>query len=181
MSQSSEEEGSKVKLEGLKVEPSPTEDLNWEWENDKGVWTKYEQGHSDDLRKALSHGENNVVIQVTPAVKINVRFSTMTQMNVATGWQRNIRCSTPRGDGCGKWEWQDENGKWNAYSPTIQRLLVACELCGCDEQEIEAAGRKYRVELVSKKQVNLETGVERKVRHHAESEVPGEKSNVLLV
>ena len=171
-SQASKEEGPIVKPAGSKVKPTPTEDLDWEWENDKGVWTKYKQEHSDDLTKALSHGENSVVLQVTPAVQLNIRFSSMTQMNVSTGWQRDIRC-TLKGAGCDRWEWQDENGKWNAYSPTIQRLLVACELCGCSEQEVEAAGRKYHVDLVSKKQVNLETEVERKMRQHTASEVSG--------
>ena len=133
----------------------------WEWENDHGKWTKYDEEHCVQLTKSLTGGEENVTLQVTPTVKLNVRFSSMTQMNVNTGWQRDVCC---RSSGRGQWEWEDERGKWNAYSPTVQRLLVSCAECGVTEREIEAAGRKYKVDLTGKKQVNIETGVERKVR-----------------
>lgn len=138
----------------------------WEWENDRGKWTKYDEEHCVQLTKSLTGGEENVTLQVTPTVKLNVRFSSMTQMNVNTGWQRDVRC---RNSGRGQWEWEDEHGKWNTYSPIVQRLLVSCVECGVTEREIEAAGRKYKVDLTGKKQVNIETGVERKVRCTGES------------
>ena len=128
------------------------------------------------LTTALLKGDTDVTMQVGTNVKLKIRFGTMTQMNVATGWQRNVRCVPSRGsrEEKGKWEWQDEHRKWNAYAPPVQRLLRGCELCGVEEIEIEAHGRKYKVDLKNKKQVNVDTGVERKIRHTSTQEDTGE-------
>lgn len=95
----------------------------------------------------------------------------MTQANTSTGWRRDIRCSTVKSDPASKitssWEWQDEHGGWNSYSPAVQRLLWACQRCGLHHWDIEAAGRRYKVEVQGGQgmlQTNLDTGVERKVR-----------------
>lgn len=135
-----------------------------------GVWTRYKTEHSVELTKALSQGKEGVILQVTPSVSMSVRFSIMSQTNTSTGWQRNVRCAASQAS---QWEWQDEHESWSAYPPAIQQLLAACELCGCHRQEIEVAGRKYCVDLLKNNQVNLETGVERKVRRQADSEPTG--------
>ncbi len=138
-----------------------TKKVVWEWEGDDGKWTSYSDQDAVKITKALSDGEDNVTLQVTPTVQLNVRFNSMTQMNVASGWQRDVRC---RSTDCKQWEWQDKDGKWKPYSPGLQRLLVACVECGVDERELEAAGRRYKVDLVLRKQTNLETSVVRKFR-----------------
>ena len=128
------------------------------------------------MTTALLKGDKDATIQVATSVKLKVRFGSMTQINVATGWQRNVRCVPSRGSRAekGRWEWQDEHGKWNVYSPAVQRLLRACELCGMEEVEIEAQGRKYKVNIENKKQVNGDTGVERKIRHSSKQDDSGE-------
>ena len=128
------------------------------------------------LSTALLKGDRDITLQVATSVKLKVRFGTMTQTNISTGWQRNVRCVPSSGsrEEKGKWEWQDEHRKWSAYAPSVQRLLRGCELCGVEEVEIEAHGRKYKVDLKNKKQVNVDTGVERKVRHTSSQEDTGE-------
>ena len=100
---------------------------------------------------------------------LKVEFRRMTQTNTATGWQRDVRCvpspsggHTPSSTPQGQWEWQDEHGGWNPYSPSVQRLLDACRECGVKKCEFEAVGRRYTVE--EGKQTNVETGVQRSVR-----------------
>lgn len=109
----------------------------------------------------------------------------MTQRNVSTGWERSVRCVadtpsitpaspdtpslTPASPG-GKWAWQDEHGGWNPYTPAVQRLLGACQLCGVGQWEVEAAGRCYKVEIGRGtaglgQQTNMDTGVQRAVRY----------------
>lgn len=105
-------------------------------------------------------------------MKLKVKFSDMTQANVSTGWQRRVQCvsasnSSPSGaDSTSRqWEWQDEHGVWTAYSPAVQRLLEACELCGVGDWQIEVVGRRYKVEVgQGMLQTNLDTNVQRKVR-----------------
>lgn len=150
--------------------------VTWQWEGDGGKWTNYESSLGQQLTTALLKGDQDAVFQVAPSVKLKVRFTTMTQMNVSTGWQRNIRCVPSRGsrEEKGKWEWQDEHGKWNAYPPAVQRLLRGCGLCGVEGVEMEIHGRKYKVDIENKKQVNTDTGVERKIRHLSFEEDAGE-------
>ncbi len=75
----------------------------------------------------------------------------------------------------GQWEWQDEGGGWHPYAPAVQRLLGACQACGVDQWEVQAAGRCYQVQLGVKsgpaQQTNVETGVHRPVRCRAQDEV----------
>ena len=155
----------------MKVPPG----VVWEWEGDGGKWNKYAPEHSQDVTDALTRGDNDVTLKVSSSIQMKVRFSAMTQMNVSTGWQRDIRCS-PTGATKGKggiWEWQDENGTWNGYSSPTQRLLEACRLCGADKTSIEVAGRQYTVDLKAMQQVNEETGVTRNVQRVDESSSPG--------
>ena len=154
----------------------PKKAVTWQWEGDGGKWTNYESSLGTQLSTALLKGDEDVTMQVAPNVKLKVRFGAMTQMNVATGWQRNVRCVPSRGsqEEKGKWEWQDEDGKWNTYASAVQRLLRGCELCGVEETEIEAHGRKYKVNLMNKQQVNVDSGAERRVRHTSSQEDTGE-------
>ena len=155
---------------------TPKRAVTWQWEGDGGKWTNYNSTLGQQLTTALLLGNRDVVVQVAATVKLKVRFATMTQMNVSTGWQRNIRCVPSRGsrEEKGKWEWQDEHRKWNAYPPAIQRLLKGCELCGVENVEIEAHGRKYKVDVENSKQINVDTGVERKIRHSSFQSAAGE-------
>ncbi len=149
------------------VEDEGSKVICWEWEGDKGQWTSYDHSHAAEITKALTGGEDNVTLQVASTVKLNISLSSMTQTNVATGWQRNVRCHS---SGCGQWEWQNEHGVWNAYSPSLQQLLVACTECGVSEREIKCGGRSYKLDLTAKKQINVETKVERKIRVNGEVE-----------
>jgi len=98
---------------------------------------------------------------VAPSVKLKVLLNSMTQMNVDSGWQRNVRCFSSKPT---SWEWENENGEWKLYPDALQRLLGACSECGVSERVIEAAGRQYKVDFIAKTQTNTETGVGRNIR-----------------
>lgn len=110
--------------------------------------------------------------QVSPSVKLQVNFCSMTQANTSTGWKRDVRCGLAgagHAPSSGSWEWQDEHGQWNTYAPAVQRLLGACRSCDVEEWQLEMVGRRYKVEVGAgpggrSLQTNLDTGVERKVR-----------------
>ena len=172
--------GNEGATKGKRSRRTPKRAVTWQWEGDDGKWINYDTSMGHQLTTALLKGDRDVTIQVSTSVKLKVRFGTMTQMNVATGWQRNVRCVPSRGsrEEKGRWEWQDEHGKWNAYAPPIQRLLRACELCGVEETEIEAQGRNYKVDLDNKKQINVDTRVEREIRHTSSKEEDGETFNI---
>ena len=126
------------------------------------------------------------VLQVAPSVTLKVEFRKMTQTNTTTGWQRDVRCiPTPSGDHTpsptpqGQFEWQDEHGRWNSYSPAVQRLLEACRGCGVKKCEFEAMGRCYTVE--GGKQTNMETGVQRAVRYQQGNTSNGTGEFVIVI
>lgn len=146
-----DEEGSEEKIQ--KVAPG----VIWEWEGDGGVWGSYSAKHCQALSSALVKDEKELTLKVTSEVKMKVRFDGMTQTNVATGWQRNIRCTlSPSTSSPGVqnvWEWEDSDGDWRAYSPATQRLLHACRLCGSDSVQVEMIpGKMGTVDLKALKQ-----------------------------
>lgn len=150
-------------------------DVAWEWKGDGGQWNMYAPEHSQEITDALVRGDKEVTLKLSSGVQLKLRFSTMTQMNTSTGWQRDVRCLGTTGtSGEGVWKWQDENGAWNGYSSQTQRLLEACHLCGMGKTNIEAAGREYDVDLKAMTQVNEETGVKRLVQRTNRSSLPGE-------
>lgn len=157
-----DEEGSEEKLQ--KVAPG----VIWEWEGDGGIWSSYSAKHCQALSNALVKDEKEVTLQVTSEVKMKIRFDAMTQTNVATGWQRNVRCtlapSTSSPGVQSVWEWEDSGGEWTAYSPPTQRLLHACRLCASDSVEIEVVpGKMCTVDLKALKQ-KMEGGKRGNVR-----------------
>ena len=99
-----------------------------------------------------------MTLKVTTSVKMKVRFEAMTQTNVGTGWQRNVRCvkassSSTSSKNQSVWEWERDDGNWAAYSPVQQRLLNACKLCEVESVKIEAAPGKWStVDLKAMKQ-----------------------------
>ena len=133
-----------------------TSGVIWEWEGDGGKWTPFSNDHSRILCEALTNGDEDVTLQVSTGVKMRIRFDAMTQTNVRTGWQRNIRCvspptSSPSPPSSGThnvWEWQSDDGTWTTYSPAKQRLLHACRLCSVEDVKIEALpGKMSSVDL----------------------------------
>ena len=140
-------------------QPSPL----WEWEGDGGKWSKYAPEHSQQLTDALLAGKKDLTIQVAPNVRTKIRFSTMTQMNASTGWQRNIRCCQAGGPAV--WEWEEDGlGLWRAHTPAISRLLEACHLCGVDSTLIESGSKRLTVDLKALKQTDPGDSSERSVR-----------------
>lgn len=87
--------------------PKLSPDVVWEWEGDGGRWNQYTPEHAQSLTSALQRGDKETTLQVTPSVKMNVRFSNMTQMNVTTGWQRSVRCLHKGAVSRGMWEFQE--------------------------------------------------------------------------
>ena len=146
--------------------PRVSPDVVWEWEGDGGRWSQYSQTHADEITDALASGEEEVTLQITPAVKMKIRFTAMTQMNVSTGWQRNLRC-LPQKATTGFWEFQENpTDPWTAYSAPTQRQLDAYYLCGVGNvARVEAlAGKWFKLDVGSMKQVSEETGKEWAVR-----------------
>ena len=142
------------KTEGSEVGPSGV--VVWEWEGDGGKWSAYSAEHCKLLSDGLSEGEGSVTLQVSATVKMRVRFDGMSQTNVSTGWQRNVRCiPTSSSDPPGAatvWEWLSEDGEWVIFSTANQRLLTACKLCSVESISIEMTpGNQNTIDLKAMK------------------------------
>lgn len=120
-----------------------------------------------------------MTLQVTKTVKMRVRFETMTQMNVGTGWQRNVRCVPSASSTCkvgGAWEYHDgTRDVWTVFPEPVQRHLGACHSCGVDEVKVERApGQCCKVDLKALRCTDETSGKTDKVRH---SELVGMQAN----
>lgn len=68
--------------------------------------------NGEELTSALLAGKDEAIVGVAPGVKMKARFDTMTQANVSTGWQRDLRCIEGNASYVPSvWEWLDE-GVW---------------------------------------------------------------------
>lgn len=118
----------------------------WAWLNDSDQWIKYSAEHSSQITAALKAGEEDVVVEVAPRIKMRVRFAVMTQCNVSTGYQREVRCGDATSTGV--WERQQEDGSWTPFNETMSRLLTAARVCGLDEITATEASDKILVNMV---------------------------------
>jgi hypothetical protein len=128
--------------------------VTWEWEGDGGKWSQFSADHSRLLSEALINGDSDVSVQVAQSVKMKIRFDSMTQTNVGTGWQRNVHCASSSQSGSPDtqtvWEWENDRGVWAWFPPAHQRLLHACKACQVDTVSVETrAGKQSRVDLGS--------------------------------
>ena len=122
----------------------------WEWEGDEGNWSQYSEDHSRLLSKGLIDKDDDVIIKVSDSVKLKVKFDSMTQTNVKTGWQRVVRCTSSKSDSRTVWEWENEDGEWVWFSPGHQRLLQACLACQVGSVSVEtSSGKRSRVDFGS--------------------------------
>ena len=136
--------------------------VTWEWEGDGGQWTAFSVEHSKTLSESLMNGEGDITLQVSKTIKMKICFEAMTQTNVRTGWQRNIRCVPPSvtpgpsGGAQHGWEWENDGGEWTAFSPATHRFLTACQLCGLERVSLQLIpGNSNTVDL---KAMKCETG-----------------------
>ncbi len=112
-----------------------------------------------------------MTLQVTKTVKMRVRFETMTQMNVGTGWQRNVRCRPSPLSGTsevgGVWEYHDSaKDVWVVFPEAVQRRLGACHLCGVGGVRVERCpGQWSQVDLKALKHVDEKSRKRDQIRH----------------
>ena len=156
-----EEEEEKEEVESKKANT-----VHWEWEGDDGKWIRYSNAHSQKLVDAMTRGAEELTLRVTPGVKMRVRFSLMTQSNVSTGWQRNVRCVvvSPTHHEQGVWERQDNDGAWLGFSESTSRQLQAAQTCAVEEVMVSVGGKKCSVDLRVMEWEGEEEGKRRPVR-----------------
>ena len=147
------------------VELKKSRGVHWEWEGDGGKWIRYSNAHSQKLMEAMTKGDEELTLRVSPGVKMRVRFALMTQTNVSTGWQHDVRCvaADPVHQKQGVWERQDGDGTWVGFSESSCRQLQAAQLCGVEEVMVSVEGKSSHVDLrVMEKEE--EKGLRRPVR-----------------
>ena len=158
-----DDSGSKLKS------PRVVPPVVWEWEGDGGKLNAYTLEHSQLLTDALVRGDPDVTLKMTRTVKMRICFEAMTQTNIGTGWQSNVRClpsSVSTTNVCLVWEFHDKpEDSWTAYSAPTQYHLEACYLCGVESVKVEStAGMWCVVDLKAMKQVEERSGKTRKIR-----------------
>lgn len=130
----------------------PGQSPHWEWLGDDGRWIRYSVAHTHKLTAAMEKGEEEVVVRVAPGVKMAVRFASMTQTNMSTGWQRDIRCTLDESAGAiGKWERQLSDGKWAGFGESASRQLTAARLCEMEKVIVEVGSKKCTVDMMELK------------------------------
>ena len=94
----------------------------------------------------MKAGDEEVIVKVAPGIKMRVRFAVMTQTNVSTGWQREVRCG--RCDPAGVWERQLSDGSWTGFNGSACKLLTAARVCGMDKVTVTEGSNTMVVDLL---------------------------------
>ena len=91
--------------------------VRWEWLGDAGKWNKYSDENSEQLTAEFVGGKDEAVVNVAPGVKMKARFNMMTQSNMSTGWQRDLRCisSDHHYSPPAVWEWGGDTDEWKKW------------------------------------------------------------------
>lgn len=66
------------------------------------------------------------------------------------------------------WAWQDSSGTWNPYNDEAIDTIEHARTKGLASVEIGSAGRKYRIDIRSNRQTNVQTGGSRVIRRTME-------------
>lgn len=147
--------------------PKRPKSLKWEWLGDGGKWNQYSDTLGDKLTDSFINGEEEVILPVAPGVKMKVRFPSMAQMNVSTGYQRDLRC-VPLDDEStdykeSVWEWED-TGTWKRYPINTNRQLEAAFMCNVDKVGVSVAMKPYTTSLHSNEMEDEASGRKWKIR-----------------
>lgn len=135
--------------------------VQWEWEGDKGTWTRYAENMNEEITVAHNSKKKMVEFTVGKNVVIQVKLDKMVQKNKTTGWERRIRCCLKEGEDFFIWQWQDEKGGWNPYN--VETCMDLEKADGKGQVDMEACHRSYSIDLGKMEQTNLSTDVKRKV------------------
>ncbi|XP_062609623.1 poly [ADP-ribose] polymerase 2-like [Saccostrea cucullata] len=161
----------KARLEGAEISGYS---VQWEWEGDKGKWTKYSDSMNNDITEAFNNKKKMVEFDVGKNVVIQVKMDQMVQKNKKTGWERRIRCCLKEDKDFYIWQWQDEKGGWNPYAVETCVDLERAE--GKGHIDFEAFKRSYSIDVAKMEQINTSTDVKRKVDRVKSSAIAADPS-----
>ncbi|XP_048742265.2 poly [ADP-ribose] polymerase 2-like [Ostrea edulis] len=135
--------------------------VQWEWEGDKGVWTRYSESMNGDITDAFNSKKKMVEFDVGKNFTIQVKMDHMVQKNKKSGWERRIRCCLKEDEEFYVWQWKDEKGGWNPYSVVTCIDLERAD--GKGHVDFEAFNRSYSIDVAKLEQINCTTDIRRKV------------------
>ncbi|XP_022343274.1 poly [ADP-ribose] polymerase 2-like isoform X2 [Crassostrea virginica] len=148
--------------------------VQWEWEADKGKWTKYSESMNEDITEAHNSKKKMLEFNVGRNVVIQVKLDEMVQRNKKTGWERRMRCCLKEDKDFYIWQWQDEKGGWNPYS--IDTCIELEQADGKGHVDFEACQRSYSIDVAKLEQTNVTTDVKRKVERAKSNAVAADPS-----
>lgn len=107
---------------------SPDSPHSWLWENDHGSFTRYPIDIASRLTKEFAQNPRGAVRCLINGKFYNIDFSTMTQINTSTGYQRRVqRASTastvPEVPKSIQWYFTDDKSQLSPYTPADSKAI----------------------------------------------------------
>uniref|UniRef100_A0A1X7UIB7 Poly [ADP-ribose] polymerase n=1 Tax=Amphimedon queenslandica TaxID=400682 RepID=A0A1X7UIB7_AMPQE len=144
----------------------------WEWE-EGGVWKRFPDSTGRFLNAAKQLSLDTVSISLYGKdYTVNMKEDSME--DESNGDTVNIRQIQPTD---AVWEWQDESSKWLPYSDTDTQSIEDAHAAGNASVTMTIMGRSYKIDFGKMEQVNVSTGVSRKIRRN----IPAATSSVASV
>ena len=158
------------------VSRSSTGTRQWMWKDDNKSFSLYPPdvaakiGQQYQVNPQGSFqcfiGKNSYVID----------FKSMTQMNVYTGYKREIRLGTlPSQTLC--WEYVDDRRSWSRYQPQDSQM-IEFKYQSNSQCVLNIRGNVYHIDFASMQQINVQTNTRRSIRRVAPTLPPTSTSAV---
>ena len=147
----------------------------WEWEADGSLWTAFTGDHNTAVNDAFINDSPHVDLHISRGTKVRVAFSSMIQINLKTGWQRDVRCVSQSSsyEYSDFWQWQP-NGKtsWEMHPSAVGRLIEAAQVVGKPSQTISLQGSLHEVDLLGMTQKPCDGRTSQPIRRLSLDHVP---------
>ena len=143
------------------------ETTSWLWKNDNGSYSPYTPDLSAELTKVYEKSPEGSVAWVFNKKTYHIDFSSMTQTNSSTGFQREIRqiiMPPPDPNEAAQWMYMGENYCWSYYtsqdSQIIERMYQNVITV---PTVLTIEGNTYAFDFKQKFQVNVKTRHKRQI------------------
>ena len=115
-----------------------------------GAWQSYSYDMATKLTDGFLNRASHIDLVIAAGRKVRVEFAKMCQINMTTGWQRNVRCIPldPTYQYSQFWQWQDFDSKsWVLFDSALGRFLEAAMVLKASPVEVAIETNTFEVDV----------------------------------
>ena len=141
---------------------APSSSNQWFWADDRRSFTAYPPDITTRLNLQYQQNPQGSFRCIINRKMYLIDFSTMTQRNISTGFERKIRFQSSMNQGK-HWEYANDHGSWSQYQPHESQTIES-HYQGRSPCQLNINGNWYLIDYAKMCQINLSTNNSRRIR-----------------